>query len=137
MINLGALIRWPLCLLAFALPLALESGTASAQSARAPDKISVAYCQDCVPFHFSDETGKPAGMIIDLRRLWSQKTGIGIDFRAASWDQTLKMVGDGRADIHAGLFFNAERDKFLDYGAALAKTDTHFFAMKACRRSTR
>ncbi len=90
-------------------------------------KVSIAYCSDCVPFHFTDEQGRAAGMIIDQWRLWSEKTGIAIDFKPASWDETLRMVGEGRADIHAGLFFNEQRDKFLDYGVALAKTDTQAF----------
>ena len=101
--------------------------TASASAEKPPERISVAYCNDCVPFQFSDEDGQPAGMIIDLWRLWSEKTGTAIDFRAAPWDETLAMVGSGAADAHAGLFFNQERDKFLEYGAALTKTDTHYF----------
>jgi PAS domain S-box-containing protein len=92
-----------------------------------PERISIAYCKDSVPFHFSDDSGRPAGIIIDLWRLWSEKTGISIDFQEAAWDDTLTMVGSGTADVHAGLFFNKERDKFLDYGVALTKTDTHYF----------
>ncbi|GEM_PF-820536 len=95
-----------------------------------PDRISIAYSVDSVPFHFRDDQGKAAGMIIDLWKLWSQKTGIRIDFRPAPWDETLAMVGSGVADAHAGLFFNKKRDKFLDYGAALRKTDTHVFSHK-------
>jgi PAS domain S-box-containing protein len=94
------------------------------------DRISVAYCVDCVPFHFQDNQGNAAGIIIDLWRLWSQKTGTAIDFRAAPWDDSLAMVGSGAADAHAGLFYNKERDKFLDYGAALRKTDTQVFIHK-------
>lgn len=96
-----------------------------------PDRISVAYCADCVPFHFKDEQGKPAGMLIDFWRLWSQKTGIKVDFRVAPWDDSLALVGAGVADAHAGLFFSKERDKFLDYGAALRKSDTHVFLHKS------
>ena len=96
-----------------------------------PDRISIAYCVDCVPFHFKDEQGQPAGMLIDIWRLWSQKTGIALDFRAAPWDETLARVGSGVVDAHAGLFFNKERDEFLDYGAALRKTDTHVFIHKS------
>ncbi len=98
--------------------------------AEMPDRISVAYCSDCVPFHFQDEKGLPAGMLIDFWRLWSEKTGVAIDFRSAPWDDSLAMVGGGVADAHAGLFFNKERDKFLDYGSALRKTDTHVFIHK-------
>jgi ABC-type amino acid transport substrate-binding protein len=100
----------------------------SVPASASPERISIAYCKDSVPFHFSDESGQPAGIIIDLWRLWSEKTGIAIGFRAADWDETLAMVGSGAADVHAGLFFNKERDKFLDYGVALTKTDTHFFS---------
>ena len=99
----------------------------SVSAAVSPKRISIAYCEDSVPFHFTDENGQPAGIIIDLWRLWSEKTGIAIDFRAAAWDETLTMVGSGMADIHAGLFYSKERDKFLDYGVALTKTDTHYF----------
>jgi len=105
--------------------------SASVSGAVSPDRISIAYSKDSVPFHFSDESGQPAGIIIDLWRLWSEKTGIAIDFRVADWDETLSMVGSGAANAHAGLFFNKERDKFLDYGAALTKTDTHYFSHAA------
>ena len=99
----------------------------SVADAVSPKRISIAYSKDRVPFHFSDENGQPAGIIIDLWRLWSKKTGIAIDFRVAAWDATLTMVGSGAADVHAGLFFSKERDKFLDYGSAFTKTDTHYF----------
>ncbi|CCQ72861.1 transporter substrate-binding domain-containing protein [Magnetospira sp. QH-2] len=101
------------------------------QSVAAPDKLRVAYCQDCIPFHFTDADGNPAGMIIDFWKLWEQKTGTPVDFIAAPWDQTLTMVGNGQADAHAGLFYNQARDQFLDYGQALRKTDTHVFLHKS------
>ena len=37
------------------------------------------------------------------------------------------MVGEGKADIHAGLFYSEKRDHYLDYGVSLRTTDTHFF----------
>ena len=124
-------------LLAFAILLGLATTTVQGQEPNGPPaeedpkRISIAYCSDCVPFHFTDKNGRPAGLIIDIWRLWSKRTGIAIDFRAATWDETLRMVGAGVADAHAGLFFNKERDKFLDYGSALTKTDTHVFLHKS------
>ena len=101
-----------------------------ASAADKPERISVAYCVDCVQFHFQDKDGKADGLIIDMWRLWSERTGIAVDFKAATWEETLRMVGDGRADAHAGLFFNEERAKFLEYGTSLTKTDTQFFVHK-------
>ena len=103
---------------------------AVASAAGKPERISVAYCLDCVQFHFQDKDGKADGLIIDMWRLWSERTGIAVDFKAATWEETLRMVGDGRADAHAGLFFNEERAKFLEYGTSLTETDTQFFVHK-------
>ncbi|MBF0186921.1 MAG: transporter substrate-binding domain-containing protein [Magnetococcales bacterium] len=105
--------------------------TAVIAESQPPQRISVAYSVDSIPFHFTGDNGQPAGMIIDQWRLWSEKSGIGVDFLPATWDETLRMVADGRADAHAGLFHNEERDAFLDYGTALTKTDTHVFLHKA------
>ncbi len=112
---------------AFLVWLVSSASLSSVSLGAAFEKISVAYCIDCVPFHFKDDDGKPAGLIVDLWRLWSEKTGIEIDFRGAPWDETLRMVRDGKADAHAGLFFNDERNAYLEYGAPLVETDTHFF----------
>ena len=72
--------------------------------AETPERVTIAYSKDLAPFHFSDDNGQPAGMIVDTWRLWSKKTGIAIDFRPAEWHDTLTLVGSGAADVHAGLF---------------------------------
>ena len=108
----------------------LIAPTPVASAAGKPESISVAYCADCVQFHFQDKDGKADGLIIDMWRLWSERTGIAVEFKAATWEETLRMVGDGRADAHAGLFFNEERARFLEYGTSLTKTDTQFFVHK-------
>jgi len=117
------LIALVIVVITFAFP-----GSDSVPAGAQPGRIAIAYCKDIAPFHYTDEKGQPAGIMIDLWRLWSEKTGISIDFKAAAWDKTLTMVGSGKADVHAGLFFSKERDEFLDYGEAFTKTDTHFFS---------
>ncbi len=46
--------------------------------------------------------GQPHGLYIDIWRLWSQKTGIAVDFRTNTFDATLEDVAYRRADIHIG-----------------------------------
>ena len=82
-----------------------------ASAAGKSERISVAYCADCVQFHFQDKDGKANGLIIDMWRLWSERTGIAIDYKAATWEETLKMVGGGRADAHAGLYLQRRAGK--------------------------
>ncbi|MDJ0862868.1 MAG: transporter substrate-binding domain-containing protein, partial [Gammaproteobacteria bacterium] len=122
---LGALLIALACFEAHAA--AADTSEPSEPAAAASRPLTMAYCIDCVPFHFSDEQGKAAGMIIDIWRRWSEKTGIPIEFKSAQWKETLTMVGSGYADVHAGLFFNEQRDEYLDYGVPLRRTDTHVF----------
>jgi two-component system, sensor histidine kinase and response regulator len=92
-----------------------------------PERISLAYCSDCVPFQFTDEDSAASGLIVELWQLWSERTGIEIEFHAEGWDDALQSVADGRSQVHAGLFYNRERDSYLDYGSVLAATETHVF----------
>ncbi len=41
-------------------------------------KITIAVSTDTVPFHFSDDQGQPSGILVDMWRLWSKKTGAEI-----------------------------------------------------------
>ncbi|MET0086952.1 MAG: transporter substrate-binding domain-containing protein [Sedimenticola sp.] len=92
-----------------------------------PGKVVIACSTGSAPFHFTDEKGKPSGMFVDLWRLWSEKSGIEIEFRCASWGETLRMMQEKRADIHAGLFYSEKRDEYLQYSAEMHQSDTHFF----------
>ncbi|MEG3640417.1 transporter substrate-binding domain-containing protein [Magnetococcus sp. PR-3] len=102
----------------------------------APGTLKIAFCEDCLPFQFKDDQDKPSGLIIDLWRLWSEKTATPIELIPYSWDETLKKVGSGEVDVHAGLFFNETRDQFLDYGSALSRTNTHVFLHKQLPKIT-
>jgi ABC-type amino acid transport substrate-binding protein len=102
--------------------------TAAGMASAAAEKVTIATGQDFLPFEFVDADGKPAGLVIDLWRLWSEKTGIAVEFVPAPWAQTLDMVRDGRADIHAGLNNTEERQKFLDYGDSLLSTNSYVFS---------
>jgi len=96
-----------------------------------PRHLSVVYCRDIEPFEYTAPDGKAQGMIIDFWKLWEKKTGIRVDFVAASWNETLALVRDGKVDAHAGLFYSLERDQYLDYGAVLSKTNTNVFVHKS------
>ena len=89
--------------------------------------LRIAASIDNMPFHFADEKGRAVGMFVDLWRLWSEKTGLPVEFIPVPWAKSLEMVKNGEADIHAGCFFSPQRDGYLDYGSKLRDCETHFF----------
>ena len=73
-----------------------------------PDKLIIAYNVSNPPLKFKDKNETAAGILIDLWRLWSKKTGISVEFREALFEETIQMVSTGEADLHAGLFYTKE-----------------------------
>lgn len=98
---------------------------------RLPKKVTIATSIDQMPFHFVDNNGRAVGMLVDLWRLWGKKNDIEVTFKSGVWSESLNLVRDKKADIHAGCFFSKERGKFLDYAAPLTVCDTHFFFHKS------
>ncbi|MBF0193386.1 MAG: transporter substrate-binding domain-containing protein [Magnetococcales bacterium] len=95
---------------------------------RAADKVRISTGQDFRPFEFVDGHGKADGLIVDMWKLWSKKTGIAVEFIPTSWKETLEMVKDGRADLHAGLNKTAQRQKIFDYADSLLSTNSYIFS---------
>ncbi len=83
------------------------------------DALTIVYNRNNPPYKFLNEAQQADGVLIDLWRLWAEKSRVKVRFRAAEWSETLRQVNDGEADVHAGLFYTEERARFLDYTAPL------------------
>ena len=102
-----------------------------AADAQPIDEISIAYNVGNPPLKFQDEKGEASGILMDLWRLWAKKTNIKITFKEALFSDTLEMVKNGDADIHAGLFYSEKRDQFLDYSEGIIDISYHIFYHKS------
>jgi ABC-type amino acid transport substrate-binding protein/DNA-binding response OmpR family regulator/HPt (histidine-containing phosphotransfer) domain-containing protein len=97
-------------------------------SLRAEDSLKIAYNAGVAPLKFEDESGRAAGLFPDIWRLWAKKTGKTIEFiRTDSFSESLELVKNGQADLHAGLFKTAEREKFLAYSRPILHLDYFIF----------
>ena len=100
----------------------------------AAGELKIVYNTGVAPLKFDDPSGKPAGLLPETWRFWSEKTGRPIEFvRAKSFDDSLEMVKDGRADLHAGLFKTPEREEYLAYSSPLFKVDYYIFTHPSLR----
>ncbi|MBI1317618.1 MAG: transporter substrate-binding domain-containing protein [Candidatus Hydrogenedens sp.] len=98
-----------------------------ARPAAAEEPLILSMGNDTRPFYYVNDAGEPTGWMVELWRLWSDKTGTPIEFRPGSFAESLAFVRDGQADAHVGCFFSDERDVYLDYGVPVCEVSTHFF----------
>ncbi len=77
--------------------------------------IRIAYNQNNPPYKFISDKGEASGILMDIWRKWSETTGVPLVFIDAPFVETVNMVRDGRADLHAGLFESLEREAFFDF----------------------
>ncbi|MEW6261897.1 MAG: PAS domain S-box protein [Thermodesulfobacteriota bacterium] len=92
-----------------------------------PRSILVVGDESYAPFEYRDDAGGPRGITVDIWRLWSKKTGVAVEYQCLNWDQALKMVLDGRADVVGGLFHTPEREKVFDFSPPYYEIHTHIF----------
>jgi len=95
------------------------------------EPIKIVYPVIMPPYTFEDDTGVAQGLAVDLLRLWSKKTGIPVQFSSAIWNDGLQMMRDGKADIHASLYYTEKRDAYLDYAAVVASSKGGVFSHKS------
>ncbi|MCW8930391.1 MAG: transporter substrate-binding domain-containing protein [Gammaproteobacteria bacterium] len=89
--------------------------------------LKIVYRLDSAPMQFQNEEGNADGIIIDLWRLWSIKSGIPVHFIGAYNKDAQNMVIDGRADINAGLFESKKRAEFMDFSAPIIDSPYYIF----------
>ncbi len=78
--------------------------------------VSIVYNRGIAPIKFTDSDNNPSGILNDYWKLLDKKANINFNFMEAdTFGESLEMVKDGRADIHAGIFYTEERAEFLDY----------------------
>ncbi len=91
------------------------------------DGLTIAYRLDSAPMQFKNKRGQADGILIDIWRLWSIKSGIPIRFLGAYNKDAQKAVIDGRADINAGLFVSKKRAQSLGFSIPILDSAYYLF----------
>ena len=89
--------------------------------------LVIAIDRNYPPFSLLNVEGAPAGMWVDIWRLWSQKTGQKVEFSPSTWENTLFDLKQGNADIHFGLFRNQARNQWIAFSQPFYENGTGLF----------
>ncbi|WP_285162687.1 diguanylate cyclase domain-containing protein [Shewanella goraebulensis] len=91
---------------------------------RESNGILIAMQMKVEPFVDIGLDGFPHGLFVDLWHLWSEKTGIAIDFIPSDMNGSIELIKDGHADVHIGY---PESDE-INTGLNRAN---HFYSVKS------
>ncbi len=82
--------------------------------------VTIVYDKGIAPIKFTADGGKPSGFLIDYWQQLAEKADLDLHFvEADSVDESLKMLKNGQADLHAGIFNTDEGSQFLAYSKPL------------------
>ncbi len=103
-------------------------------NAEAQQPLKIVYNTGMAPLMFEDESGNPAGLLPDIWRLWAEKAGRKIQFvKAETFDESLNLLKNGQADLHAGIFKTKDREQFLSFSEPILNLDYYLFTHPAIR----
>jgi diguanylate cyclase (GGDEF)-like protein len=91
------------------------------------DRLIITNSKAWKPYSFIDESGQPAGILVDLWKAYGEANGVEIEFQLLNWQESLDRVKTNQADIHAGLLWSESRAKYLAYGRTLFAIDTQLY----------
>ena len=77
------------------------------------ESLVVAVAGNSSPLSFVNALGRPAGLFVDIWRLWSEKTGREVRFRVSDIDEAVLALTKGKADILAGVSATIGRSQWM------------------------
>ncbi len=87
----------------------------SAETTPSGDVLTLVGSSNLAPFTMLNEEGKPAGIGVDIWRLWAQKSGHPVQFKLSDIPSSLADLKTGRAQVHLGLMISPERAQWLSF----------------------
>jgi two-component system sensor histidine kinase/response regulator len=106
---------WLLCLLLAACCASSPTVADDAVAPRSAAALRVLSDDNYPPYVFRDADGKLTGYLVDLWRLWQEKTGVTVDLQASDWETAQRRMADRQGDVLDTAFRTPERERSLDF----------------------
>ncbi|MCX5880732.1 MAG: transporter substrate-binding domain-containing protein [Deltaproteobacteria bacterium] len=98
-----------------------------AEEQQPKDTLVIANSSDFEPFTFLNAEGEPAGMFVDIWRLWAQKTGKQIEFLSSDWNTSFENLKNQKADIHSGFLYTPEHFEWMSSSQPIYESGVSLF----------
>jgi len=76
---------------------------------------------DYPPYAFRDSSGVLNGYLVDIWKLWEERTGVRIELEATDWEKALQKMAAQQADVIDTIFRTKERENTFDFSPPYAQ----------------
>ena len=83
------------------------------------------------PYVFRGGDGQAKGYLVDLWKLWQEKTGTPVELVITNWAEAQKMALDGRADIIDAIYRTPAREQLYDFSPPYTQVPVAIFAHRS------
>ena len=91
--------------------------------AAAKSELTLLVDDNYPPYIFRSKDGRLDGVLPDLWRLWSSKTGIEVTIRGMDWGEAQKRFAAGEGDVIDTMFRTPARERLFDFSDPYAAID--------------
>ena len=106
------------------------AGAAQAQDQEEMEPLVVVHSSRTPPLSYVGFNGEQKGLVVEYWRMWSRLNDIPVRIVLTDWAETLRMVRDGEADIHGGLYLTSGREKQFDFASSYFDLKAAIFVRK-------
>jgi signal transduction histidine kinase len=87
----------------------------------------IAIVKNNAPFSLLLPNGSPTGLYVEFWKLWSETNNIPVEFVSGTLAESFEALESNKADFHAGLFINDERQEWGGFSLPIHRVDTEVF----------
>ena len=95
-----------------------------------PQTYKIGCIDDYYPYITTGNNGELEGIIIDWWNLWSEKTGVEIEFVPLDIQSCFDKTRTGEIDAISGIFYSDERAEYVDFSEPLMRMKTVIYMKK-------
>jgi diguanylate cyclase (GGDEF)-like protein len=96
--------------------------------------LKIAVSSESFPYHFVDERGEPAGIMVDYWSQWAEVQNVEVEFLVFNWVDSLKALDNGEVDFHAGMAVISERKQRYEFSAPIYQHQNHIYLTRDMER---
>jgi PAS domain S-box-containing protein len=99
--------------------------------AESTDTLLITLRKDFPPFSYFNAGGEPAGMLVDVWKLWAEKNSQAVNFNLKTLKESVDDLKNSRTNIHGAIFETEERKTWMSYSQPFYELSSSiFFSVK-------